>query len=196
MARLPEAPAGKELEDFVAALLQAGGYFVEKNIIERDVELVLELDVVATSYAQAMSEQILIEVKSGDWGFPNIFKLAGWMTYLKLQQAAFIVTRRLANKDIDFFIEKARELGIKLIVIDDPGEANEIFAANDFDSVRDPLMIPMWRFSFWIERRLLDALRRIHKSDRTLVGPAQALEYYWLVNHGIFFISDVRERIS
>ncbi|MFF5939018.1 hypothetical protein [Streptomyces sp. NPDC012508] len=48
---LPEIPkAGEDLEDYIAALFQASGHFVEKQIIERDPADILELDIFATYY--------------------------------------------------------------------------------------------------------------------------------------------------
>ena len=41
---LAALPAGDDLEDYVAALFQAAGYFVEKNLVERDPSDILELD--------------------------------------------------------------------------------------------------------------------------------------------------------
>ena len=48
LSDIPEA--GGDLEDYVAALFQASGYFVEKNVTERDPGDVLELDLVASSF--------------------------------------------------------------------------------------------------------------------------------------------------
>ena len=79
MAELTDMPKGKELEEFVAAHFQCAGYYVEKNITEQHVHQVLELDVVATKYVDATPEKMLVEVKSGNWGFPDLFKVCGWM---------------------------------------------------------------------------------------------------------------------
>ena len=88
MAKLPKTPTGKELEDFVAALFQTSEFFVEKNIQE---EKVLELDAVVTVYDGGKPEPFLVEVKSGDWGYRDIFKVLGWMTYLGLPRGVFVV---------------------------------------------------------------------------------------------------------
>jgi propanediol utilization protein len=37
----------------------------------------------------------LIEVKSGNWGFPDIFKLRGWMDYLNINKGVFIAKREM-----------------------------------------------------------------------------------------------------
>lgn len=93
MAELPAVPRGKYLEDYVAALLQQSGYFVEKSAIERGETEVLELDIVTTQYVQQIPNRVLFEVKSGAWGFSDIFKLLGWQTYLspeRVDRAFFI----------------------------------------------------------------------------------------------------------
>src|SRR5690242_19722425 len=89
---LPRVPgSGPQLEDYVAGMFQAAGYFVEKNIRQRDVTDVLELDAVATSYDGALPESVLAEAKGGRWGFPDIFKVAGWMAYLGIDRGGFFV---------------------------------------------------------------------------------------------------------
>src|SRR4051794_29750037 len=89
---LPIIPgAGRELEDYVAGLLQAAGYFVEKNVRERGFTDVLELDAVATSYDEPVPTVFLAEAKGGRWGFPDLFKIAGWMQYLRIARGGFFV---------------------------------------------------------------------------------------------------------
>lgn len=82
---LPADPSEVQYEDFVAALLLAGGYFIEPRLKFRDngVEL-LELDVVATPANEKYLDRILVEAKSGGWGFADFFKVFGWVTFLRL----------------------------------------------------------------------------------------------------------------
>jgi len=81
--KLPDVPKGKELEDFVSAALQASGHYIEKNIEEPQV---MELDIVATEYLSGLPKKKLYEVKSGDWGFPDVFKILGQMLYLDIPE--------------------------------------------------------------------------------------------------------------
>jgi hypothetical protein len=90
MPTLSEVPTGRELEDFVAALLQCTGHFVEKNIVEPNV---LELDIVATTYDDDVVTRRLFEVKEGAAQFSDIFKVLVWMTYLNLDRGAFVTAR-------------------------------------------------------------------------------------------------------
>lgn len=73
---LPDIPSQPlELEDCAAALFQASGHFVERNVVERDKTEILEMDAVAMSYDGDKPTSVIAEAKSGDWGYPDIFKL-------------------------------------------------------------------------------------------------------------------------
>ncbi|MCL4553462.1 MAG: hypothetical protein M1305_07975 [Candidatus Marsarchaeota archaeon] len=196
MARATEPLSAEEFEDFAVAYFQTGGYFVEKNIKERNKHEVLELDAVATHYGHRLPEQSLIEVKSGDWGFPDIFKVLGWMTYLKIPRGAFIVSSLPKDKPLQFYIDKSKELNIELMVIDDLNKADTVFASSGFELECDRPTCDIWRSAFLIERRFLRCIQKSHKSNVSLDGPLEALKYYSLANDGIFFISDVRDRVS
>ena len=76
--RLPDLPEGKEFEEFLAAYFQSRGLYVARNVIDRQEKDVLELDFVTTHYAPlAPPDMSLFEVKGGDWGFNDIFKMRG-----------------------------------------------------------------------------------------------------------------------
>src|SRR5687768_12937927 len=88
-----------ELEEYVSALFQSARYFVEKNIVEREPEAeILELDAVATSYESSPPESVIVEAKSGDWGFADIFKVMGWMRYLQIERGA-VFASKIIKKD-------------------------------------------------------------------------------------------------
>ena len=79
-AELADIPkSANELEGYVSALFHASGYFVEKNITERDFTEILELDAVATStsYEADPPSSTIAEARSGGWGFSDIFKVVG-----------------------------------------------------------------------------------------------------------------------
>lgn len=178
----------EEFEDFVAAHFQAGQRFVEKNVKERDEYEVLELDAVATDYQRQSPQQTLIEVKSGNWGFPDIFKISGWMKYLGIPRGAFIVCKRPRDKPVEFYNDRVKRLNIELMVIDDPQKADKVFANSRFKLRCDKLICDIWRSSYLIERRLLCYLESIRKTNKSMVGPLEALRYYSLVNNAIFFV--------
>jgi hypothetical protein len=190
----PKSP--HELEDYVAALFQSARYFVEKNIIERDFTEILELDTVATTYEESVPYWVLAEAKSGDWGFPDIFKVIGWMRYLEAKRGALFVSKEISGKDPASVQKKVAPLGVSFVHLGDFSDATDRFRAAGFPEISDPLRMVIWRYAYWIERRLIDKLRAIAKTDPSRRGPSVALEYHSLVNNGIFFVKDVRERLS
>jgi hypothetical protein len=110
---LPDIPSqATDLEDAAAALYQASGYFVERNVIEKDVNEILELDVVATSYEADSPSSVIAEAKSGDWGYADLFKLYGWMHYLRITRGALFVTKTPEGKELAKVRAKIAPLGI------------------------------------------------------------------------------------
>jgi hypothetical protein len=191
MATLPDVPRGKELEDFVAALLQCTGYFIEKNIEERNV---LELDIVASTYDAKGPTRQLFEVKEGSAQFSDISKVLGWMKYLNIDRGAF-VSAQAPDKPLEFFVTRCEQVGMKFVLIGDHENAASIFAEAGFGAA-DPGLHSIWRFSLWVERNLLEGLRRFQHAHPEMEAPLEALNYYRLINNGIFFTRDVVDRIN
>ncbi|RFT15022.1 MAG: hypothetical protein OP8BY_1132 [Candidatus Saccharicenans subterraneus] len=195
MAQLPDLPKGKEFEEYISAFFQCGGYYVERNIIEREEkEEVLELDIVATNYEKELSKSLIVEVKTGDWGFPDIFKIKGWLDYLGYSEGILITN--ISKERSNFFEDKANNIGISLLQINDLSNAanclNKVipncqFEDDDFHT---------WRFSYWIERNLLRDLKRKKKQyihDKKSYKELD--EYYFLLNSGVFFTDSVVDRV-
>jgi hypothetical protein len=91
-AGLPTDPKNLMYEDFVGACLSALGYFVEPRIRQFiDKQNVLELDAVISNVADP-PDRILVEAKSGNWGFADVFKVYGWRSYLG-NPRGFVVSR-------------------------------------------------------------------------------------------------------
>ena len=193
LSDVPKSP--HELEDYVAALFQSSGHFVEKNIVERDFTEILELDVVATSYEQTVPCSILAEAKSGDWGFPDIFKVVGWMRYLDIQRGAFFVSKQVPGKDMDSVQKKVAPLGVSFVHLGDFSDASDRFRNAGFPQVLDGLQLVIWRYVYWLERNLIDKLKANAKSNKGKLGPSAALAYHRLVNDGIFFVKDPRDSL-
>src|SRR5688500_11813272 len=110
---LPKIPKEKDYEDYLCAFLQAGGLYVERSIIHREVAELLELDILTTDFQENSAQNNLIEIKGGDWGFSDIFKIRGWLTYLNYSSGSFIVQK--SRDSFDYFKSKAKELDIDLI---------------------------------------------------------------------------------
>jgi hypothetical protein len=100
--RLPTDPRSDAYEDFVTAYALASGYFVETRLKLREGTVdVLELDVVATLASTKEGTRILVEAKSGGWGFPDVFKVFGWITYLGIQSGALIYREEIEQRRKD-----------------------------------------------------------------------------------------------
>lgn len=192
MVKLPAVPAGRELEDFVAASYQCNQHFVEKSIEEQNI---LELDIVVTDYSPGTPTSSMIEVKGKQARFTDLFKVLGWMRYLNIESAKFVSTKPPGNSSVDLVNEKFKPLGLELIVLSDvedvPGSLTLLGASkvNELDH-------EIWRFSFWIERRYVQLLHNIVHSEPNCEGAAATLDYYNLINSGIFFSQSPIERVS
>lgn len=191
---LPELPRGKEFEECVSAYFQCAGFFIERNIIERSLEEVLELDIITTQYEQDIPPEInLLEVKSGKWGFPDIFKIRGWMYYLNIIRGLLIVNESKNNDN--FFKEKAKQLNIDFLVVSDIKNSNEglknYLKVNQIDE-KD---FTTWRFSYWLERNLLIILNNKKKSVNKRKCYRELEKYYYTLNSGIFFTENIIDRV-
>ena len=84
VVRLPEFPKDKEFEEYIASVLHScRPCFIERNLVDKEVDEILELDIIYYSFNYDKAPDVyLVEIKSGDWGFPEIFKIRGWMHYL------------------------------------------------------------------------------------------------------------------
>ncbi|MCH7625138.1 MAG: hypothetical protein IIC83_04365 [Chloroflexi bacterium] len=117
------------------------------------------------------------------------------MEYLTLPKG-ILVTSGDPPSSLDFRRNKMSAIDVQLIHIHDIKDAEAVFVAAGFPSVSSEVAFIAWRFAFWVERILLDILRTIRKSNPSDEGPKNAVRYYSLVNNGVFFIPDPRERIS
>lgn len=192
--RLPDLPKGKEFEEYISAFFQSGGSYIERNIIERETEEVLELDIVTTDYSSSLPKIKLVEVKSGSWGFPDLFKIRGWMDYLNIDNGVFIASKE--RDHIDLFKEKAKRLNIDLVVIPDLSNSKEALSEVINNSTIQDVDISMWRFSYWVERNLLKRLNRKKKSHSDKKCFKALNDYYFKVNSGIFFTESIVQKVK
>ncbi|MCK4394287.1 hypothetical protein KAX17_15410 [Candidatus Bipolaricaulota bacterium] len=193
LSNVPSSP--HELEDYVAALFQSAGYFVEKNILERDTHTdILELDVVATSYDEDIPSLVLAEAKSGTWHFADIFKVIGWMKYLGIPKGAFFVSKEIGDKDPDFVREKIAPLDVSFVHLKNFSDSAKYFREAGFPEVQDPVLLKVWRYAYWVERELIDRLRAYKKTNPSRSGVSASMMYHNLINNGIFFVNDIRDR--
>jgi hypothetical protein len=193
IADIPVTP--NELEEYVAALFMASRYFVEVGVTERDETSILELDAVATNYADAVPQMVIAEAKSGGWGFPDLFKVIGWMQYLNIQKGGFFVTNEAADKSQALVSRKCGPHGLTLIHVADPGKVSAQFAAAGFGSPVDEIALTIGRLFFATERKLITVLRNAKRANLGQKGPSTVLQYHEIINNQIFFENDVRRRL-
>ncbi len=196
---LPQYPKDTEYEEFIAAYFQASQYYVERSIIDRRKKNgkegeVLEIDIVATDYGCYPPEQILIEIKSGSWGFPEVFKLVGWMQYLEeINRGLFVVQKKANNHPLKSSI--AGQLNVEIISNTELERTEESLARFIDPKHVDALDIQTWRYAYWIERKMLRYLKARKKSEKKEAF-FNAEEYYHEVSNSIFFTKNRLERIQ
>lgn len=193
--RLPDIPKEAEFEELVAALLQSSGYFIERQI-EEDGEgvQVLEIDVIASDYSQTPADIRIYEAKSGKWHLKEIFKVGGWMRYLNIERGAFVVQTIPSAKAVSKSKAIAEALGMACVFIDNINDHENILQQLTDRPRYDPTDVNVCRFSYWLERKLLDTLASQRKSGgeryRILYAHAKA------ITNGVFFQPTVVERLS
>jgi hypothetical protein len=191
---LPNLPVEDDYEDYVAAHLQSSGYFIEKTIIEREDTEVLELDIMATEYpASKPPSEILIEVKSGGWGFPELFKILGWGKYLKINSLYFVACKE--NQHMDYYMRKSHGIGVHLISL--PNDGSNI-GKDQFDLLGqvDPIDVETWRFVYWLERAFIRSLKAKKRANRVANSYVALDQYHHNLNSSIFFSRNIIKRVD
>ena len=190
---LPQNPKEKDYEDYICAYLQAGGLYLERNIIHRETEEILEIDILTSDFQKINVINNLIEIKGGEWGFNEIFKIKGWMVFLNYDNGSFIVQHE--RQHLDYYQSKALELNIDLINNFDLNNTKKVldkFRKIDFNDNE----IEMIRFSYLLERKFLKKLKKL-KKDNPLLKSYYALDdYFYHINSGSFFSRTPIERIN
>lgn len=194
---LPDIPKNKDYEDYLCAYLQAGGLYVERSIIHREVAELLELDLLTTNFQENSANNLLIEIKSGDWGFNEIFKIRGWLTYLNFTDGCFIVQK--TRPSISYFKDKARALNIQLIDNSDlkqtKNSLNHLLLIEPEEPEVDTI-----RFSYLLERKLLKKIKKLKreslKEKSSLECYKRLDDYFFKINSGSFFTRDPIIRIN
>lgn len=189
---LPAFPTNTEFEEYVSAYVQSGGYFVERSLIYRQEEEIFEVDAIATTYSSTNPPlERLIEVKSGDWGFPDIFKVSGWGKYLGIGDLELVVCKPKTNQM--FIKAKSSEIGVRISL--HPNDVQALTTTELLPGLHvDPLDVIAWRFSHWAERRLLKRIKQRKKSIQNCKRYHVLDEYYHNVTSAVFFSPNVVHR--
>ena len=190
---LPDFPKGKEFEEYISAYLQCAGYYIDRNIIERGLGELLELDIIITNYNSLPKPQ-LIEIKSGNWGFSDVFKIKGWMSYSGIKKAHLIVKSEREN--YEFYKSKAKKLNIRIHNV--PNLENTIDYLNPLLKKKsiDKRDIETLRYSFWLERQMLKDLKSWKKTQKNKLSYDALEKYYFSINSGVFFTDNIIDRIA
>ena len=189
---LPELPKGKEFEDYVSAFFQSNKYYIERNIVKRELIDVLELDIITTNYNQSFPEIKLLEIKSGNFNFKDLFKIRGWMDYLNIAKGLFITSEEGDN--IDSYKKIAKQLNIDLLYFPSLKQSKEALSEFVNDEHVEDADIEMWRFSYWVERNLLKQLNNKKRSLKDKKSYEALDKYYFEVNNRTFFYDNIAEK--
>ncbi|MBK6880027.1 MAG: hypothetical protein IPH91_07600 [Elusimicrobia bacterium] len=196
MAELAKDPNGLELEDLIAAHFASRGCYVEMGVKERSPDEILDLDVVWTDYKRDPLLPLPVEIKSGDWGIGDVFKFYGWTKYLGLQSGQFIHKKPIGRVQPETLEHIKKKTGISFLYLQSNEEAGRHFQELGLDQSCDENLSELWRFSFWIQRRLFKSLSLSIKTGHCKASARKAKEYYQLINSAVFFIPEILERIT
>ena len=198
---LPQIPKDAYYEDYVASILNTGGYYLERSVhrAENGIDL-LELDVVATKFTASSIDSTIIEVKSGGWGMKDVFKVSGWLHFLNLNKAALIFQQREEERCEDVYKRVADSLSVTLLSnrINEEGRLQNLEINKHFniaiDDISEQVTIA-FRYSYDLERVMRDSVARFMKDHPEYETPKMVLAYYRDLIDTSFFVNDSIDRI-
>lgn len=194
---LPLIPKDYAYEDYVASVLNAGGYYLERGIHKREKNDILELDIVTNKFTETGVEKTISEIKSGGWGFPEIFKVRGWLDYLGFEKASFVVQTPDPNQET--YNNVASQLGISMIVTEESegilnySQIQDVYSINHTD--HENTFVENLRFSYALERKMIADICSTAKSNESLEGFKILKQYLFDLCDNTFFEPMVSGRI-
>lgn len=195
---LPEIPKDFAYEDYVASVLNAGGFYLERGLHKRDKNDILELDIVTNKFTERGVEKTLSEIKSGGWGFPDIFKVRGWMDYLGFQKSSFVVQKADTNQAT--YDKVSSELGVFLAVTHEENgklsydQIHKIYEINI--TQHEDAFIENLRYSYALERKIVFDISSTANSNKNLEGFKILKQYLFDLCDNTFFEPSPIERIQ
>ena len=166
---LPKDPSEDQYEDLVSACLMANGYFVEPRITLTDggVE-VFELDVVATPSNEHYLNRVLLEAKSGGWGFPDVFKAFGWRTFLGIQSAVIVHKNEPDNRKLESLTKIGTQTNVvcKRLTIDKRHREDLLPLCNTLDEKERRIVLSAAWYGVIAQRIALSKFISRYKSDK------------------------------
>lgn len=199
--KLPMIPKDCYYEDYVAAILNAGGYYLDRSVhrTKRGLNL-LELDAVATKFLADKEQRYIVEVKSGGWGIKDLFKVNGWLNYLDEKKAVFIYQMSPEGKDEEEMGKFAKELGITLIsnLLDNSGKIDDKALLEAFDinlAHVHKAALRAFRYAYDLERVMLDYINTYSNENVQYKTPRRVYDYFHKLVDNSFFINDPVKRL-
>ena len=190
---LVSKPKDYDYEDYICAYFQAGGLYVEKSIIYRETEELLELDIITSDLSSDGVDKRLIEIKSGNWSFGELFKIKGWLVYLNMEKGVFIVQN--TRPSISYFRDKAVGLGINLIDNSDLSKTERNLSEYLIQPTGEK-EIETLRFAYLMERKLLKKVKKLKKANPDIQSYKNLDDYFFKINSGSFFSTNPVRRIK
>jgi len=197
--RIPDEPDDPlDFEDMVAALFAASRWHVSQNIRSLDGKTeLLEADIVATQWeANGNVRRVLVECKSGDWGFRDMYTLLGHKTYLGVDNA-FLYSRSGQEKASVTRHNQFAALGCHAVVIGGSQKpAQEIFEGEAIGSEVDTADVRFWRRVFQLRRLLLKSLHTKNPGTEATEAIRLMKLQKLLVEDGLFAHPDAFSRLE
>jgi len=204
---LDSIPKNHEYEYYVASIIQAGGYFTERNIKNEENGELFELDVVSSKFEKDTVTHGFSEIKSGGWGYKDIFKIAGWRTFLDRKKIRFengntLLIVQNADDKIEEKRYNASILDVSIIVNAinngklDNHELFDKFNVDTKDNITERYIIPAYRFAFTLEDIFFHLLNKERKAYPDKECLKLLAEYWTEVGSYSFYVSDPRSRIN
>lgn len=190
--KLPDIPKDYLYEDYIAAYLQASGIYIERSLIHKEIDEIMELDIVASDIHNDTVEKCLIEIKSGKWGYPDLFKVKGWMSFLGIQYGAFVAQK--TDRNMEYCIQIAKEMNITFIDNSDLHATSQ--ALFPLIHKEPEYNVVNWiRYAYALERAMLKRIKELKTSRPEIISYRYLDNFFQAVNSRSFFRSDPLQRI-
>jgi hypothetical protein len=182
---LPTHPRGAAFEDLLCALFVASGWNVSPNV--RHLEggnALLEVDLLASRWEGGEFRRILVEAKSGGWGWGDVLKLLGQGALLEVPEQWFFATQ--GDRDSETARERFESAGCHIVVTEDTSEQiRQAFnAALPADVTKREMAF--WWHSFTVRREILRCANQSGLPASARSAVSELKEQQRLIDDGLF----------
>jgi hypothetical protein len=117
--------------------------------------------------------------------------MLGWGKYLHIDDLSLVICKEKQNQS--FYSKKAADIGVKLLC--HPNNEEEISRSELLNGIAvDPIDVCSWRFSYWLERKILRRIKDKKKSLPARMSFSAMDDYYHTLNSSIFFSKNIIKR--